>query len=50
MVNMTKKYQLPQCFVKNNNSKIIIDNFDFLTRGSNFLEIKNKKLIYFFNN
>ena len=50
MVNMTKKYQLPQCFVKNNNSKIIIDNFDFLTKGTNFLEIKNKKLIYFFNN
>lgn len=50
MVNMTKKYQLPQCFAKYNNSKIVIDNFDFLTRGTNFLEIKNKKLIYFFNN
>jgi hypothetical protein len=50
MVNMTKKYQLPQCFAKYNNSKIVIDNFDFLTKGTNFLEIKNKKLIYFFNN
>jgi len=34
LVNMTKKYQLPQCFMKYNNSKIIIDNSDFLRKGT----------------
>ena len=50
IVNMTKKYQIPHCFVKYNNPKVIIDNSDFLLKGTNFLEIKNKKLIYFYNN
>ena len=50
IVNMTKKYKIPHCFVKYNNPKIIIDNSDFLLKGTNFLEIKNKKLIYFYNN
>jgi competence protein ComEC len=50
VVNMTKKYQIPQCFAKYNNPKIIIDNSDFLLKGTNFLEIKNKKLVYFYNN
>ena len=50
VVNMSKKYQIPQCFVKYNNPEIIIDNSDFLLKGSNFLEIKNKKLAYFYNN
>lgn len=50
VVNVTKKYQIPQCFAKYNNPKIIIDNSDFLLKGTNFLEIKNKKLAYFFNN
>lgn len=50
VVNMTQKYQIPQCFAKYNNPKIIIDNSDFLLKGTNFLEIKNKKLVYFFNN
>ena len=50
VVNVTKKYQIPQCFAKYNNPKIIIDNSDFLLKGTNFLEIKNKKLIYFYNN
>jgi hypothetical protein len=50
VVNMTKKYNIPQCFVKYNNPKIVIDNSDFLLKGTNFLEIKNKKLNYFYNN
>ena len=50
IVNMTKKYKIPHCLVKYNNPKIIVDNSDFLTKGTNFLEIKNKKLIYFYNN
>jgi competence protein ComEC len=50
IVNMTKKYQIPPCFAKYNNPKIIIDNSDFLLKGTNFLEIKNSKLIYFYNN
>ena len=50
VVNVTKKYQIPQCFAKYNNPKIIIDNCDFLLKGTNFLEIKNKKLVYFYNN
>lgn len=50
VVNMSKKYNIPQCFVKYNNPKIIIDNSDFLLKGTNFLEIKNKKLNYFYNN
>jgi len=50
VVNMSKKYQIPQCFVKYNNPEIIIDNSDFLLKGTNFLEIKNKKLAYFYNN
>ena len=50
VVNVTKKYQIPQCFAKYNNPKIIIDNSNFLSKGTNFLEIKNKKLAYFYNN
>ena len=50
VVNMTKKYEIPQCFAIYNNPKSIIDNSDFLLKGTNFLEIKNKKLAYFFNN
>ena len=47
---MTKKYHIPQCFLKDNNPKIIIDNSDFLLNGTHFLENKNKNLIYFYNN
>ena len=50
VVNMSKKYEVPQCFAKYNNPKIIIDNSDFLLKGTNFLETKNKKLAYYFNN
>lgn len=50
VINMSKKYQIPQCFAKYNNPKIIIDNSDFLLKGTGFFEIKNKKLIYFYNN
>ena len=40
IVNMTRKYALPDCIKK---EKIKIDNFDFLQHGTQFLFLEDKK-------
>jgi ComEC/Rec2-related protein len=50
IVNLTSKYNLPQCFFADKSSTLIIDNFDFLLQKTQLIFIKNNKITRQFAN